>query len=86
MGVPREQISLGHGTLQGCPGDAGTAELGLMSVCPVPEEEENPSFWNRQAAAAIEASFKIQPRIRQAKNLILFLGDGESHWHPWQAG
>uniref|UniRef100_A0A8D2PQ72 Alkaline phosphatase n=1 Tax=Zosterops lateralis melanops TaxID=1220523 RepID=A0A8D2PQ72_ZOSLA len=38
--------------------------------------EENPSFWNRQAAAAIEASFKIQPRIRQAKNLILFLGDG----------
>uniref|UniRef100_A0A8B9NPC6 Alkaline phosphatase n=1 Tax=Accipiter nisus TaxID=211598 RepID=A0A8B9NPC6_9AVES len=25
---------------------------------------------------AIEASFKIQPRISQAKNLILFLGDG----------
>ncbi|NXO69560.1 PPBI phosphatase, partial [Phainopepla nitens] len=42
----------------------------------VPEEEEDPSFWNNQAAAAIEASFKIQPRIRQAKNLILFLGDG----------
>ncbi|NXS05582.1 PPBI phosphatase, partial [Oxylabes madagascariensis] len=47
-----------------------------MGVCPVPAEEENPSFWNKQAAAAIEASFKIQPRIRQAKNLILFLGDG----------
>ncbi|KGL91939.1 Intestinal-type alkaline phosphatase, partial [Charadrius vociferus] len=39
-------------------------------------EEEKPSFWNKQAAAAIEASFKIQPRISQAKNLILFLGDG----------
>ncbi|NWZ34205.1 PPBI phosphatase, partial [Brachypodius atriceps] len=47
-----------------------------MGVCPVPEEEEDPSFWNQQAAAAIEASFNIQPRIRQAKNLILFLGDG----------
>ncbi|NXA05615.1 PPBI phosphatase, partial [Sapayoa aenigma] len=45
-------------------------------VSPVPAEEENPSFWYKQAAAAIEASFKIQPRIRQAKNLILFLGDG----------
>ncbi|NXN85693.1 PPBI phosphatase, partial [Bombycilla garrulus] len=47
-----------------------------MGVRTVPAEEENPSFWNNQAAAAIEASLKIQPRIRQAKNLILFLGDG----------
>ncbi|NXQ25002.1 PPBI phosphatase, partial [Alaudala cheleensis] len=62
------------GTLQGCPGDA--AELGVMSVCTVPAEEENPSFWNKQAAAAIKASLKIQPRISQAKNLIIFLGDG----------
>ncbi|KFR00570.1 Intestinal-type alkaline phosphatase, partial [Nipponia nippon] len=38
--------------------------------------EKNPSYWNNQAAAAIESSFKIQPRISQAKNLILFLGDG----------
>ncbi|NXW69093.1 PPBI phosphatase, partial [Hirundo rustica] len=58
------------------PGMQALGELGLMGVCPVPAEEENPSFWNKQAAAAIEASFKIQPRIRQAKNLILFLGDG----------
>ncbi|NXK94411.1 PPBI phosphatase, partial [Formicarius rufipectus] len=39
-------------------------------------EEENPSFWYKQAAAAIEASLKIRPRVGQAKNLILFLGDG----------
>ncbi|NWH76879.1 PPBI phosphatase, partial [Piaya cayana] len=53
--------------------------LGLwagLSAAAVPAEEENPSFWNKQAAAAIEASFKIQPRISKAKNLILFLGDG----------
>ncbi|NXX05169.1 PPBI phosphatase, partial [Larus smithsonianus] len=42
----------------------------------VPAEEEKPSFWNNQAAAAIEASYNIQPRISKAKNLILFLGDG----------
>ncbi|NXV07625.1 PPBI phosphatase, partial [Cettia cetti] len=47
-----------------------------MGVCTVPAEEENPSYWNKQAAEAIEASFKIQPRIGEAKNLILFLGDG----------
>ncbi|NXT62694.1 PPBI phosphatase, partial [Chaetops frenatus] len=47
-----------------------------LSTAVIPAEEENPSFWNKQAAAAIEASFKIKPRTRQAKNLILFLGDG----------
>ncbi|NXX53915.1 PPBI phosphatase, partial [Scopus umbretta] len=53
--------------------------LGLwagLSTAVIPVEEEEPSFWNKQAAAAIEAAFNIQPRISQAKNLILFLGDG----------
>uniref|UniRef100_H0ZHX2 Alkaline phosphatase n=1 Tax=Taeniopygia guttata TaxID=59729 RepID=H0ZHX2_TAEGU len=47
-----------------------------MGVCTVPAEEENPSFWYKQAAAAIDASLKLKPRIREAKNLIIFLGDG----------
>ncbi|NXM16054.1 PPBI1 phosphatase, partial [Ploceus nigricollis] len=47
-----------------------------MGVCTVPAEEENPSFWYKQAAAAIDASLKLQPRIQEAKNLIIFLGDG----------
>ncbi|NXK17226.1 PPBI phosphatase, partial [Arenaria interpres] len=53
--------------------------LGLwagLSAAVIPAEEEKPSFWNDQAAAAIEAAYNIQPRIKQAKNLILFLGDG----------
>ncbi|NXL49115.1 PPBI phosphatase, partial [Podilymbus podiceps] len=53
--------------------------LGLwagLSAFTIPEEEEKPSFWNKQAAAAIQASLKIQPRMTRAKNLILFLGDG----------
>ncbi|XP_009871761.1 PREDICTED: intestinal-type alkaline phosphatase-like, partial [Apaloderma vittatum] len=47
-----------------------------LSTAVIPVEEENPSFWNKQAAAAIEAAYNIKPRISKAKNLILFLGDG----------
>ncbi|NXI61186.1 PPBI phosphatase, partial [Anseranas semipalmata] len=53
--------------------------LGLwtgLGTAVIPAEEEEPSFWNNQAAAAIEASFKIQPRTSEAKNLLIFLGDG----------
>ncbi|XP_025926787.1 intestinal-type alkaline phosphatase isoform X2 [Apteryx mantelli] len=42
----------------------------------IPAEEEKPSFWNKQAAEAIKASLQLQPKQSQAKNLILFLGDG----------
>eukprot|EP00076_Gallus_gallus_P007301 XP_003641809.1 intestinal-type alkaline phosphatase [Gallus gallus] len=49
------------------------AELGTAFI---PVEEEDPSFWNRQAAAALDATLKIEPRMTEAKNLIIFLGDG----------
>uniref|UniRef100_A0A803XPZ8 Alkaline phosphatase n=1 Tax=Meleagris gallopavo TaxID=9103 RepID=A0A803XPZ8_MELGA len=39
-------------------------------------EEEDPTFWNRKAAAALNATLKIEPRMTEAKNLIIFLGDG----------
>ncbi|KAM9127544.1 intestinal-type alkaline phosphatase-like [Pangshura tecta] len=42
----------------------------------IPVEEENPAFWNQQAAEAIKATLKLQPMNYQARNLILFLGDG----------
>uniref|UniRef100_A0A8C0H2V7 Alkaline phosphatase n=1 Tax=Chelonoidis abingdonii TaxID=106734 RepID=A0A8C0H2V7_CHEAB len=44
-------------------------------LCPA-WHEENPAFWNQQAAEAIKATLKLQPMNYQAKNLILFLGDG----------
>ncbi|XP_032133809.1 intestinal-type alkaline phosphatase isoform X1 [Sapajus apella] len=53
--------------------------LGLrlqLSLGIIPVEEENPAFWNRQAADALDAAKKLQPIQRVAKNLILFLGDG----------
>ncbi|KAL4698180.1 hypothetical protein H8957_000933 [Semnopithecus entellus] len=53
--------------------------LGLrlqLSLATIPVEEENPAFWNRQAAEALGAAKKLQPIQKVAKNLILFLGDG----------
>uniref|UniRef100_A0A2K6R687 Alkaline phosphatase n=1 Tax=Rhinopithecus roxellana TaxID=61622 RepID=A0A2K6R687_RHIRO len=53
--------------------------LGLrlqLSLAIIPVEEENPAFWNRQAAEALGAAKKLQPIQKVAKNLILFLGDG----------
>ncbi|XP_032609731.1 intestinal-type alkaline phosphatase [Hylobates moloch] len=53
--------------------------LGLrlqLSLGVIPVEEENPAFWNRQAAEALDAAKKLQPIQKVAKNLILFLGDG----------
>ncbi|XP_060157420.1 intestinal-type alkaline phosphatase isoform X1 [Globicephala melas] len=48
----------------------------LSPLSPWPVEEENPAFWNRQAAQALDVAKKLQPIQTAAKNLILFLGDG----------
>ncbi|XP_047629722.1 intestinal-type alkaline phosphatase-like [Phacochoerus africanus] len=53
--------------------------LGLrlpLSLGFIPVEEEDPAFWNRQAAQALDVAKKLQPTQTPAKNLILFLGDG----------
>uniref|UniRef100_A0A4W2EGR9 alkaline phosphatase n=1 Tax=Bos indicus x Bos taurus TaxID=30522 RepID=A0A4W2EGR9_BOBOX len=53
--------------------------LGLrlqVSLGLVPVEEEDPAFWNRQAAQALDVAKKLQPIQTAAKNVILFLGDG----------
>ncbi|XP_057602470.1 intestinal-type alkaline phosphatase-like [Hippopotamus amphibius kiboko] len=53
--------------------------LGLrlrLSLGFIPVEEEDPAFWNRQAAQALDVAKKMQPIQTAAKNLILFLGDG----------
>ncbi|XP_029788727.1 intestinal-type alkaline phosphatase [Suricata suricatta] len=53
--------------------------LGLrpqLSLGIIPAEEEDPAFWSRQAAQALNAAKELQPVHTAAKNLILFLGDG----------
>ncbi|KAK1336742.1 hypothetical protein QTO34_002777 [Cnephaeus nilssonii] len=48
----------------------------LTALSPWPAEEEDPAFWNHQAAQALDTAKKLQPIQTAAKNLILFLGDG----------
>ncbi|XP_016060102.1 PREDICTED: intestinal-type alkaline phosphatase-like [Miniopterus natalensis] len=47
-----------------------------VSLGVIPAEEEDPAFWNHQAAQALDAARKLQPIQTGAKNLIIFLGDG----------
>lgn len=55
------------------------------------EREKDPEYWRRQAQETLQNALRLQ-RLNQnvAKNLILFLGDGEmggehSPW-VWAAG
>ncbi|XP_012877320.1 PREDICTED: intestinal-type alkaline phosphatase-like [Dipodomys ordii] len=47
-----------------------------LSLSVIPVAEENPAFWNRKAAEALNAAKKLKPIQTSAKNLIIFLGDG----------
>uniref|UniRef100_A0A3P8WD92 alkaline phosphatase n=2 Tax=Cynoglossus semilaevis TaxID=244447 RepID=A0A3P8WD92_CYNSE len=42
----------------------------------VSEDELHADYWNNKGKQALHSALNIQPNIRQAKNLILFLGDG----------
>ncbi|RMB89708.1 hypothetical protein DUI87_33905 [Hirundo rustica rustica] len=50
----------------------------LCSASLVPEREKDPEYWRRQAQETLQNALRLQ-RLNQnvAKNLILFLGDGE---------
>lgn len=41
------------------------------------DDELLPSYWNNKAKEALHTALKIQPNVHKAKNVILFLGDGE---------
>ncbi|NWQ84524.1 PPBT protein, partial [Columbina picui] len=61
--------------------------LGAMEPCfssPPAEREKDPEFWRGQAQQTLREALRLQ-RLNQnvAKNLILFLGDGERGTHPW---
>lgn len=43
--------------------------------------ERDPSYWDAQARETLDAALKLRPRDHQAKNIILFLGDGRSRYH-----
>jgi alkaline phosphatase len=39
-------------------------------------DELNPEYWNQQAFDSIKLAEQRMPNVNQAKNVILFLGDG----------
>lgn len=45
------------------------------------EDEHLASYWNNKAKTALHSALNEQPNIHQAKNVILFLGDGEQRFH-----
>lgn len=55
----------------------GAMEPGFLSL-PTAEREKDPEYWRGQAQETLRAALRLQ-RLNQnvAKNLILFLGDGE---------
>lgn len=42
------------------------------------ELEKEPEYWDAQARTTLGAALKLRPRDHQARNIILFLGDGRS--------
>uniref|UniRef100_A0A3Q2QVB1 Alkaline phosphatase n=1 Tax=Fundulus heteroclitus TaxID=8078 RepID=A0A3Q2QVB1_FUNHE len=42
----------------------------------VPSSSSDPSYWDANAKATLDAALKLHPRQHRAKNIILFLGDG----------
>lgn len=42
------------------------------------EVEKEPAYWDAQARATLGAALRLRPRDYQARNIILFLGDGRS--------
>lgn len=56
---------------------SGVFSLTLSLLFSSPVEEENPAFWNRKAAEALDAAKKLKPIQTSAKNLVILMGDGE---------
>lgn len=57
--------------------------LALLST---PDAEKTPGYWNEGARRRLELALALHPATRRAKNIILFVGDGESLGsHPGSA-
>ncbi|KAK9519438.1 hypothetical protein VZT92_022167 [Zoarces viviparus] len=50
--------------------------ISMQWTLSISEEELHASYWNNKARQALHTALNVQPNIHQAKNIILFLGDG----------
>lgn len=62
----------GDGNTGGSPGPRTSPALLLP-----PDAEKTPGYWNEGARRRLEAALALQPAAQRAKNIILFVGDGE---------
>lgn len=64
----------------GCPRDPQGAWCPCMppALLSPPDTEKSPDYWNKGARSRLESALALQPAARRAKNIILFMGDGES--------
>ena len=49
-----------------------------LALLPPPDAEKTPGYWNEGARRRLESALALQPVAQRAKNIILFMGDGES--------
>jgi alkaline phosphatase len=50
------------------------------SIKPLNEQELTKDYWMNNAKAFVEQQIKLQPNTNKARNVIMFLGDGMSHF------
>lgn len=48
----------------------------LLALVPITTNAENAADWKREGVSALEANKSLLPNTHQAKNIILFIGDG----------
>ncbi|NWY91117.1 PPBN protein, partial [Loxia curvirostra] len=48
----------------------------LPALLSPPDAEKTPGYWNKGARRRLELALALQPAAQQAKNIILFMGDG----------
>lgn len=49
----------------------------LPALLSPPDAEKTPGYWNKGARRRLELALALQPAAQRAKNIILFMGDGE---------
>ncbi|XP_077441001.1 alkaline phosphatase-like [Vanacampus margaritifer] len=50
--------------------------ISIQRTVSVYEEELHATYWNNKGKQALHTALNVQPNLHQAKNIILFLGDG----------
>lgn len=73
----RPQVRAQCGTRWGGSSEAALGPCTFPALLAHPDAEKTPRYWNEGARRRLEAALALQPAAQRAKNIILFVGDGE---------